>query len=184
MKYLWTGMALKYRKYVNADLQYQMKLFKQLGRSFSLQSPLTKHNWYCAVGFLINTAPLNVYFILHYCLFFRTDFFLSVYISVNTIFECSYLFFGWEVGHPLSTHKTGGMKGGHPRWNIFSCFYLMVSCFICKNLTLPLFKKDCLCRKWLFFSNEINLCCHEISFFTLNSISGQKLGKTLLILVK
>ena len=145
-------MALKYRKYVNADLQYQMKLFKQLGRSFSLQSPLTKHIWCCAVGFLINTAPLNVYFILHYCLFFRKDLFLSVYISVSTIFECSYLFFGWEVGHPLSTLETGGMKGGHPRWNIFSCFYLTVSCFICKNLTLPLFKKGYLCQGNGYFS--------------------------------
>ena len=145
-------MALKYRKYVNADLQYQMKLFKQLGRSFSLQSPLTKHNWYCAFGFLINTAPLNVYFILHYCLVFRKDLFLSVYISVSTIFECSYWFFGREVGHPLSTLETGGMKGGHPRWNIFSCFYLTVSCFICKNLILPLFKKGYLCRGNGYFS--------------------------------
>ena len=145
-------MALKYRKYVNADLQYQMKLFKQLGRSFSLQSPLTKHIWCCAVGFLINTAPLNVYFILHYCLVFRKDLFLSVYISVSTIFECSYWFFGREVGHPLSTLETGGMKGGHPRWNIFSCFYLTVSCFICKNLTLPLFKKGYLCRGNGYFS--------------------------------
>ena len=145
-------MALKYRKYVNADLQYQMKLFKQLGRSFSLQSPLTKHIWCCAVGFLINTAPLNVYFILHYCLVFRKDLFLSVYISVSTIFECSYWFFGREVGHPLSTLETGGMKGGHPRWNIFSCFYLTVSCFICKNLILPLFKKGYLCRGNGYFS--------------------------------
>ena len=44
--------------------------------------------------FLINIAPWNVYFILHYHLFFRKDFFTNVYISVNTIFECSYLSFG------------------------------------------------------------------------------------------
>ena len=30
-------MALKYGKYVDADLHYKMKLFYQLDRSFSLQ---------------------------------------------------------------------------------------------------------------------------------------------------
>ena len=34
-------------------------------------------------------------------------FFSNAYISVNTIFECSYLFFGWEIGR--------GMKGVHPK---------------------------------------------------------------------
>ena len=38
-------------------------------------------------------------------------FFSNVYISVNTIFECCYLFFGWEIGHTLRTYATGGMEG-------------------------------------------------------------------------
>ena len=32
--------------------------------------------------------------------------FSSVYVSVNTIFECLYLFIGWERSHQLSTHAT------------------------------------------------------------------------------
>ena len=31
---------------------------------------------------------------------------------MNTIFECSYLSFGWEVGHPLSMYITRRMEGG------------------------------------------------------------------------
>ena len=34
------------------------------------------NNWHCTIGFLINTAPKNVYFILQYHLFFRKKFFL------------------------------------------------------------------------------------------------------------
>ena len=37
VRYLWTGMALKYGKQVDAEQQYQMELFWQLRRSFSLQ---------------------------------------------------------------------------------------------------------------------------------------------------
>ena len=66
------------------------------------------------LGFLL---ILLLYFILHYHLFFRKEFFFfsNVYISVNTIFECCYLFFSWEIGHLLSTCATGGMEGGHPK---------------------------------------------------------------------
>ena len=28
--------------------------------------PRAKHNWHCTIGFFTNSAPLNVYFILHY----------------------------------------------------------------------------------------------------------------------
>ena len=38
-------------------------------------------------------------------------FFSNVYISVNAIFECCYLFFSWEIDHPLSMCATGGMEG-------------------------------------------------------------------------
>ena len=47
--------------------------------------------------------------------FFVKSFFSNVYISVSTIFECSYLSFGWEIGHSLSTHTNGEMEGGHPK---------------------------------------------------------------------
>ena len=45
MQYLWIGMAQKYGKYVDADLENQMKLFQQIGRSFLYKfSSHTKHN--------------------------------------------------------------------------------------------------------------------------------------------
>ena len=37
----------------------------------------------------------------------------------------------------------------------------------CRNLTWPLFRKDVFVRNGYFFSNEINLCRQEISFFYL-----------------
>ena len=87
--------------------------------------------------------------------FFAKTFFSNVYISVNMIFECSYLSFGWEKGHPSSMYVTRGMKGSHSKClyvctegegyhascvsthvhYFFPCFCLMVSCFICRNLT-------------------------------------------------
>ena len=128
------------------------------------------HNWHCTIGFFINTALRNVYFILHYHLCFRKDFFSNVCISVNMIFECSYLSFGWKRGHPLSMYVTRGIEGAHPEClqkrtgeeeyhtscvrthlhYLFSCFYLMVSCFIFRNLTLPSFKKVCLSEMVIF----------------------------------
>ena len=59
----------------------------------------TKHNWHCTIGFLI--------------LFFRKEYILfwNVYISVNTIFECCYSFFSWEISHPLSACITEGILG-------------------------------------------------------------------------
>ena len=63
MQYLWIGLALKYGKYVDADLQYQIKLFQQLGRSFLYKIiSCTKHNWHFTIGLLINAATLNVHF--------------------------------------------------------------------------------------------------------------------------
>ena len=81
---------------------------------FTKVAPVQSMTDIVPLGFWLLLLPLNVCFILHY--HFRKEFFLNIYISVNTIFECSYLFFGWEIGHPLSTYATGGMEGvGHPK---------------------------------------------------------------------
>ena len=62
---------------------------------------------------MIHTAPQNVYFILQYHLFSHKEFFFSnVYISLNTIFECSYLSFRSEIDHPLSMCVTREMEWG------------------------------------------------------------------------
>ena len=104
-------------------------------------------------------------FILYYAIisFFVKNFFSNVYISVNTTFECSSLSFGWKIDHPLSMYVTRGMDGAHPKClrmrtggegyhascvHLFSCFCLMTSCLICRNLTLPSFKKG------VFFRND------------------------------
>ena len=80
---------------------------------FTIAAPVQSITNILLLGFFINTAPWNVYFILNYHLFFRKEFYFSnIYISVNTIFEYSYLSFGWEIGHPLSLYVTRGMEGG------------------------------------------------------------------------
>ena len=59
------------------------------------------------MGFLINADLLNVYFILHYHLFFRKEiYFFDCLYSVNTIFECLYMFFDRERDHRLSKYAT------------------------------------------------------------------------------
>ena len=84
---------------------------------------------------------------------------------MTTIFESLYVFFGCEKGYQSSTYATAGEWGSskmstaayrgkgcqalcvrsHLHY-LFSCFWqhfvLKVSCFICRTLTLPLFKKD------------------------------------------
>ena len=71
----------------------------QSGVFLCKNSPCTKHKWHCTIGFLI------LFFLKEYILF------LNVYISVNTILEYCYLYFGWEIGHPLSICATEGMDG-------------------------------------------------------------------------
>ena len=63
------------------------------------------------LGFSLILLPgmfISYYTIIY---FFVKNFFSNVYISVNTIFECSYLSFGWEIGHPLSMYVTRGIEG-------------------------------------------------------------------------
>ena len=54
---------------------------------------------------------------------------------------------------------------------LVSCFWqrfcLTVSSFICRNLTLPLFKKEVFAKNGYFFSSKINFCRHDISSFYL-----------------
>ena len=115
---------------------------------------------------------LREMFISYYTIiyFLVNNFFSNVYISVNTIFECSYLSFGWEIGHPLSMCVTRGMERGHPKrlqigtrgegyhascvrthlHHLFSRFSLIVPYFICRNVTLPSFKKSVFVRNGYF----------------------------------
>ena len=69
-------------------------------------------------------------FILSYTIiyFFVKNFFSNVYILVNTIFERSYLSFGWEIGHPLSMHVTRGIEGVIQ--NVYRCVQVE-KCIMC-----------------------------------------------------
>ena len=72
----------------------------------------TKHSWQCIIGFLINAALLNFYFIVQSYFFFVKKFiFSNVNISVNATCKCLYIIFGCERGHQLSTYRTLGDGG-------------------------------------------------------------------------
>ena len=107
-----------------------------------------------------------------YLIFLEKFIFSNVYISVNTTFECLYVF--WlRKGHQLSTYATAGNgrviqmrtatykgRGCHVSCvrTHYHClfpyfwqhFCLKVSCFFCRNLTSSLFKKDLLIRNGHF----------------------------------
>ena len=71
---------------------------------------------------------------------------------------------------------------------LFSCFwqhfYLIVPRFIFLKFNLTFIQKRYVRQERLFFSNKINFCLHEISFFHLKLFLLSKLAKTLLILIK
>ena len=66
-----------------------------------------------------------------------------------------------EGGHPKCVQVRTRREGYHAscvrrhlhvrHLHLFSCFCLMVSCFICRNLTLPSFKKGLFVRNGFFF---------------------------------
>ena len=121
-------------------------------------------------------------------------------ISVNTIFKCIYMFFGWERSHQLRMYATGGAIGGlskcvqlciggkgvtPPSLFMFLAAFLSYSVlFYLQKFDLIFILKRCFCQKRLFFSNKINFYRNEISFFYLKLFYEPKLAKMLLILIK
>ena len=63
------------------------------------------------MGFSLILLP-EMFILYHSIIYFflKSFFFSNVYISVNTMYECSYLSFGWEIGHPLRMYVTRGME--------------------------------------------------------------------------
>ena len=79
---------------------------------FSKLAPVQSITDIVLLGFWLILLPgmfISSYTTIYF--FLKNFFFSNVYISVNTIFECSYLSFGWEIGHPLSMYVTRGMEG-------------------------------------------------------------------------
>ena len=56
-------------------------------------------------------------------------------------------------------------------YTLFSCFCLMVSCFICRNLTLPSFKEAVLVRNGYFASFKKGVFVRNGYFAPMKSIS-------------
>ena len=80
-----------------------------------------------------------------------------------------FLFVFWLRGRPSIKYlHNWGNEGAHPKgahsrgedyhascvsthlYHLFSCFCLVLSCFICRNLTLPSFKKGVFVRNGYF----------------------------------
>ena len=123
-----------------------------------MNSPyMTLHYWFFDIA-----ALLSFHFILHYYLFFRKEiyFFEGLYFREHDIRMSIYVF--WlRRDHHLSTKATVGEIRDHPKCvqlctgkvgvTCYICMYtltlslfifcLIMSCFICKYLTLPFFKK-------------------------------------------
>ena len=99
---------------------------------------------------------------------FHSTLLLIVHFSVNTIFECLYIFLGLKLGYPLSTPATvGGMWvskicAAGCRWRGVKCmstyahrlyFFMFLVAFLSDSvllLILPLFKNDVVIRKDYF----------------------------------
>ena len=124
--------------------------------------------------------------------FFIKDFFFKCLYFTEYDIKCCCLSFGWKIDHPLSLYVTRGMEGviqmftDAYRWKGVSRFM----CTYALSLSLFMFLSSHSKRErvglseMVIFSNEINVCCNEISFFTLNCFSETKLVKTVLILIK
>ena len=101
---------------------------------------------------------------------------ISNVIAIYSLYYFKFLsiaqiYLPFEIDHSLSMYVTRGIEGGHPKcaqmhtggeeynvscvrthlYYLFLCFYLMLLCFICRNLTLSSFKKGGLVRNEFFF---------------------------------
>ena len=156
------------------------------------------------LGFSLILLPgmfISYYTIIY---FFVNNFFSNVYISVNTIFECSYLSFGWEIGHPLSMYVTRGMEGVIQ--DVYRCvqgkrgitlhvhvrtYTITFHVFVLMCLVLLLEIQPYLHSKWMCLSEMVIflqwdqfLLQWNQPISTLNCFSEPKLAKTVLILIK
>ena len=133
--------------------------------------------WLILLPWMFISSYITIYFFVKNAFSFECLYFSKYDIRMFLSFSC-------EIGHPLGMYITRGMEGSHPECvqvrtggegyhascvrkhlhYLFSCFCLMVSCFIC-SFNLTFIQKGCDRQKWLFFSNKINFCCNEISFF-------------------
>ena len=150
---------------------------KKVGAFLNKSSSCTKHNWRCIIGFFCSPQLIKIIvnLILHYYLRF---FWLRNGPLIKYVRNC-WLWWGSTAAHREDVCVSPFMCTY--TLTLFSCFWqhfcLIVSCFIYRNLTSPLFKKDVFVRNGYFFSKEINFCRDEIGYFYLNIFSEPKLAK-------
>ena len=96
--------------------------------------PRINHNWHCTFRFLINNAPMNVYFILHCHLFFRKEFFFFECLYFGEYDIRKFLFVFWLRNRP-------SMEGGSSKMCTVVYSGTVVSRVMCTyTLTLSLLK--------------------------------------------
>ena len=133
-------------------------------------------------------------------IFVKNFMFSNVYISVNTIFECLYMFLvengainWWRDPKCVQLRRKGGGVMPHAYVRTYTStlttissfwqqFCFIVSCFICRNL--PLFRKEVFVKNGYFSSTRSISIVMKQAFFTWNCFCKPKPAKTLLILIK
>ena len=133
----------------------------------------TKHNRHCIIGFFIDAAILNVDFIIHYHLFLRKEIYFSecLYFSKCDVRMFLYVFWLRRRGPSIKCVRCRCGEGDHPKcvqggerchtscvpisFHVFGSFFCLIAfCFICKNLSLPLFKKDVLSKTVILLQRD------------------------------
>ena len=80
---------------------------------FTKEAPIQSITDIALLGFSLILLPgmfISYCTIIYFFVYIYIYIFSNVYISVNTIFQCSCLSFGWEIGHPLSMYAARGME--------------------------------------------------------------------------
>ena len=90
--------------------------------------------WLMLLSWMFILSYTTIYF------FVKNFTFSNVYISVNTMFQCFYMFFGWERSHELSTYAT--LWGVGIIQNVRSCVSLAFSVYSLNRNNTDLFHKS------------------------------------------
>ena len=114
------------------------------------------------LSWMIVSSCTIIYFFLNKFIF------LNVYISVNTIFECFYMFFGWERGHPLSAYATSGCMKWSPEIRTAAHKGSERGCYAeCVLTPLHYLFPCCCCCCWVF----LQLFCSTVSRLTCGNLT-------------
>ena len=171
----------------------------QVGVLLYKSNSRTNHNCHCIIGYLMGIIGYLMvvlfYFILHYYLSFRKEIclFECLYFSECDIRMSLYVF--WLTKGPSTKYIHNCWdNGGYPKcvhgevlsrlmcaYGLTLSLFMFLAAFLSYSVffysqKFNLYAKKMCCQKRLFISNEINFCCHEISFFHLKLFLLSKLA--------